>query len=111
MVALISAILPVALLLTSAGASVVPRTDSPPQCNTGPLQCCDSVMNSKDKSMSLLLGLLGVVVQGVDALVGIECNPINVIGLGGAGCNSNVVCCQNNNVGGLISIGCAPVIL
>ena len=49
--------------------------------------------------MSKLLGLLGVVVQGVDALVGLSCTPISIIGVdSGASCSGTAVCCQNNDV-------------
>ena len=49
--------------------------------------------------MSLLLGLLGIVLDGVDALVGLDCSPITVIGVGtGNECSAEAVCCENNNV-------------
>ncbi|KAJ8487052.1 hypothetical protein ONZ51_g4461 [Trametes cubensis] len=86
-------------------------TEPASSCSTGPIQCCNSVESASDPVGSLLLGLLGIVVQGVDVLLGLDCSPISVIGVGGGNCNTNVVCCQNNNVGGLISIGCVPVIL
>ncbi|RPD65517.1 fungal hydrophobin [Lentinus tigrinus ALCF2SS1-7] len=93
----------------------VTTTSSPPgstqpagSCSTGPVQCCDS---ASDPATSLLLGLLGIVLQG-DGEVGLDCSPITVIGAGtGNACSAHAVCCQNNNVGGLISIGCVPVIL
>ena len=54
---------------------------------------------ASDPAASLLLGLLGIVIQGVDALVGLDCSPITVIGVGtGNSCSANAVCCQNNNV-------------
>ncbi|KAL1944006.1 hypothetical protein VTO73DRAFT_3824 [Trametes versicolor] len=80
-------------------------------CSTGPIQCCNSVQSASNPLTSILLGLLGVVLQGVDANVGVGCSPISVIGVGGGNCNANAVCCQNNNVGGLLSVGCIPVIL
>ncbi|KAI0746819.1 fungal hydrophobin-domain-containing protein [Daedaleopsis nitida] len=81
-------------------------------CSTGPIQCCNSVSKASDPVSSLLLGLLGIVVEGVDVLLGLDCSPITVIGVGsGSACSANTVCCQNNNVGGLISIGCIPIIL
>ncbi|KAI0746814.1 fungal hydrophobin-domain-containing protein [Daedaleopsis nitida] len=80
-------------------------------CSTGPVQCCNSLEKSDSAAGSALLGLLGVVVQDITASIGLGCSPISVIGLGGGSCSSNTVCCQNNNVGGLISIGCVPVIL
>ncbi|KAI0360649.1 fungal hydrophobin [Trametes cingulata] len=83
-----------------------------PTCSTGPIQCCNSVASASDPVGSLLLGLLGIVVEGVDVLLGLDCSPISVIGVGtGNACSANTVCCENNNVGGLISIGCVPIIL
>ncbi|KAI1798185.1 fungal hydrophobin [Ganoderma leucocontextum] len=81
-------------------------------CSTGPVQCCNSVGTTNDAGFGAILGLLGIVLEGVDGLLGLGCSPITVVGVGsGNACSSNVVCCQNNNVGGLISIGCIPIIL
>ncbi|PIL27535.1 hypothetical protein GSI_10686 [Ganoderma sinense ZZ0214-1] len=81
-------------------------------CSTGPVQCCNSVGTANDAGFGAILGLLGIVLQGVEGLLGLGCSPITVVGVGsGNACSSNVVCCQNNNVGGLISIGCIPIIL
>ncbi|KAL1940841.1 hypothetical protein VTO73DRAFT_7882 [Trametes versicolor] len=80
-------------------------------CSTGPIQCCKSTESASSASGTALLGLLGIVVEGVDVLLGLDCSPITVIGAGGGACSANAVCCENNNVGGLISIGCVPVIL
>ncbi|EIN06924.1 fungal hydrophobin, partial [Punctularia strigosozonata HHB-11173 SS5] len=81
------------------------------QCNTGSLQCCNSVESASSASASLLLGLLGIVLDAVDVLIGVTCSPISVIGLGGSSCSANPVCCENNSFGGLISIGCVPITL
>ncbi|EIW55742.1 fungal hydrophobin [Trametes versicolor FP-101664 SS1] len=99
---------PVTKTVTVTAPAATPTGGS---CSTGPIQCCNSVQSSKSDAGSLLLGLLGIVVQGVDVLLGVGCSPISVIGVGGGSCNANTVCCQNNNVGGLISIGCVPIIL
>ncbi|KAI0823350.1 fungal hydrophobin-domain-containing protein [Trametes gibbosa] len=81
-------------------------------CSTGTLQCCDSVQKASNSGITVLLGLLGVVLQDVDVLVGLVCSPITVIGVGGgSSCSANTVCCQNNAYGGLVSIGCVPVTL
>ncbi|RPD65503.1 fungal hydrophobin [Lentinus tigrinus ALCF2SS1-7] len=79
-------------------------------CSTGPIQCCQSLEKADSAAGSAILSLLGVVVQDVTAQIGLTCSPISVVGVGaGSACNANAVCCQNNNVGGLISIGCLPV--
>ncbi|GJE95854.1 fungal hydrophobin [Phanerochaete sordida] len=80
-------------------------------CSTGPIQCCDSVQKASSPAAANLLGLLGIVVEGVDALVGLTCSPITVIGVGGGQCSATTVCCENNSFGSLISIGCVPIIL
>ncbi|KAI0646332.1 fungal hydrophobin [Trametes meyenii] len=88
---------------------------SPPgagSCSTGPVQCCNSAVEANSASGNLLLGLLGIVLGDLTGLIGLNCSPLSVIGVGsGNACSSNVVCCTNNNVGGLISIGCAPISL
>ena len=76
--------------------------------------------------MSGLLGLLGIVVEGLDGLIGANCSPLVV----GQDCSNTPVCCENSgdvsasNVGStlpaltigmllsqgnLISIGCIVI--
>ncbi|KAF5392802.1 hypothetical protein D9757_000926 [Collybiopsis confluens] len=81
---------------------------SPGSCSTGPIQCCNTVGTNSNPVISLLLGLLGIVVQDVNALIGATCSPA-ILGIGSAGCAAQAVCCQDNSHGGLISIGCVPV--
>ncbi|KAI9063622.1 fungal hydrophobin [Trametes sanguinea] len=78
-------------------------------CNTGPIQCCNSVESSTSAAGSAILSLLGLVIQDVGATIGLGCSPISAIGVGQSSCSANPVCCENNNVGGLISVGCVPV--
>ncbi|KJA15220.1 hypothetical protein HYPSUDRAFT_72210 [Hypholoma sublateritium FD-334 SS-4] len=79
------------------------------QCNTGSIQCCDSVQSASSKAVTTLLGLLGVVVSDVTALVGITCSPISVIGISGSSCSEQPVCCENDSFNGVIAIGCTPI--
>ncbi|TFK43772.1 hydrophobin [Crucibulum laeve] len=58
---------------------------------------------------SAALGLLGVVVQDVIALVGLTCDPISVIGVGDDSCSAQVVCCEDNSFHSIVAIGCTPV--
>ncbi|KAF8875223.1 fungal hydrophobin [Infundibulicybe gibba] len=81
-----------------------------PQCNTGDIQCCNSVQAvSGSSAVSGLLGLLGIVVQDVTALVGVTCSPITAIGIAGNQCSAQPVCCTNNSFNGLVAIGCTPI--
>ncbi|KAL5507775.1 hypothetical protein ACEPAH_5393 [Sanghuangporus vaninii] len=95
---------------TTVTVTATPTATQPAsQCNTSDLQCCNSVQSSGSSDAAGILGLLGVVLQGVDIPVGLTCDPISVIGLGSASCSAHPVCCENNSFGSLISIGCVPV--
>nr|AGC26950.1 hydrophobin [Polyporus umbellatus] len=106
------AIVVTALTLPLLAAATPVELEARQSCSTGSIQCCNTVEDAKSASASLLLGLLGIVVGDITGLIGLNCSPLNVVGVGsGNACSANAVCCQNNNVGGLISIGCVPVIL
>ncbi|KAJ3565974.1 hypothetical protein NP233_g7292 [Leucocoprinus birnbaumii] len=95
-----------------AAATAVPRTDTPPaggQCNTGTIQCCNQVQSSSSSLVGLLAGLLGIVLGPVEALVGVNCSPITVIGAGGNSCSAQPVCCTGNSFSGLLVLGCSPI--
>jgi hypothetical protein len=69
--------LPILLLATAASAAVIaPKLalrQSQAQCNTGSPECCNSVVSASSPQASVLLGLLGVVVGGLNTSVGITC--------------------------------------
>ncbi|THU75243.1 fungal hydrophobin [Dendrothele bispora CBS 962.96] len=100
---------PATTTTVTATAPATTQTISPSQCNTGPIQCCNSVQQASSPAATELCGLLGIVVQGADVLVGVTCNPISVIGIGGNSCNAQPVCCENNDFNGVVAIGCVPV--
>ncbi|KIJ48493.1 hypothetical protein M422DRAFT_127302, partial [Sphaerobolus stellatus SS14] len=81
------------------------------QCDTGVAQCCNSIQSASDPTAAGIFKSIGVVVQGVDALVGLSCTPITVVGAGGTNCAQQPVCCTDNRFQGLIQVGCAPVSL
>ncbi|KAK7692066.1 hypothetical protein QCA50_005471 [Cerrena zonata] len=94
-------------LTVSAPAATV--TIPANQCNTGTIQCCNQVVTAGSGLGGIILGLLNIVVTDLDILLGVKCNPLSVIGIGGNTCEAHPVCCENNAVGGLISIGCIPI--
>ncbi|CDO71947.1 hypothetical protein BN946_scf184940.g94 [Trametes cinnabarina] len=78
-------------------------------CSTGTLQCCGSTEEASSPAAAKLLGLLGIVLQDVDVLLGLDCSAITVVGVGsGSGCSAQTVCCEDTS-NSLVSIGCLPV--
>ncbi|KAI1797439.1 fungal hydrophobin [Ganoderma leucocontextum] len=81
-------------------------------CNTGSVQCCNQVSKANDNIVSTILGLIGLGGTAGDVLVGLQCSPLSVVGIGSASsCSQRPVCCENNSQGGLVSIGCIPITL
>ncbi|KAJ3565979.1 hypothetical protein NP233_g7294 [Leucocoprinus birnbaumii] len=104
---LISTIIALPALLVSAGNGY-PKPIPMSQCNIGNLHCCNSVQTTHQASS--LLNELGIAIGGaVSGLVGVTCNPIHVIGIGGNSCSQQPVCCSNNHFNGVVSLGCTPV--
>ena len=59
-----------------AAASPMPQSVS--QCNTGSMQCCQSVQNIDLTTLSSLGGLLGISVAGLVPTIGLTCSGISV---------------------------------
>ncbi|RDB27775.1 Fruiting body protein SC1 [Hypsizygus marmoreus] len=92
-----------------AAAVAVPRTIPASQCNPEALQCCDSVKSATQEGVPQLLGLIGIVVDGITAQVGLNCSPISVIGISGSSCAAQPVCCTGESFHSLVSVGCTPI--
>ncbi|KAF4600503.1 hypothetical protein EYR38_005132 [Pleurotus pulmonarius] len=75
------------------------------KCNSGPVQCCNSVEESSAPSVVDVLGLLGVVLDGLVGNVGLTCNSL----VGGGSCTTQTVCCDNVHFTGLVAMGCQPI--
>ncbi|KAF9528302.1 fungal hydrophobin [Crepidotus variabilis] len=91
------------------GGSPPPPPPPPSQCNTGPIQCCNSVQSANSPAALAALALVNVVVQDVTAQIGLTCTPVSVLALAGNSCSSQPVCCENNNFNGVVAIGCSPI--
>ncbi|EMD41208.1 hypothetical protein CERSUDRAFT_109835 [Gelatoporia subvermispora B] len=98
-------------LATLAAATPAPWGSSG-SSSSGTDLCCESVgAPSTNSGIASLLGLLGVVLQDIDVVVGVGCSPITVIGVGSGDCSSTTVNCGSTQVGGLVGIGCVPITL
>ncbi|KAF5325863.1 hypothetical protein D9611_000542 [Ephemerocybe angulata] len=104
------ALVSVAVAIPTGGPLEPPATIPASQCNTGPVQCCDSTQTDpSDPSLTAIFALLGINVEDVTAMVALTCSPISVIGLPGNSCSAQPVCCTNNTFNGLVALGCTPV--
>ena len=65
------------LAAATTGAIAAPQGGQQ-DCQTGQLQCCEQVGNATDPGIANELGILGIVLQDIDALVGLTCSPISV---------------------------------
>ncbi|KAF8963575.1 fungal hydrophobin-domain-containing protein [Flammula alnicola] len=90
-----------------AAASVLPRQSG--DCDTGSLNCCQSTQSSSTTSITELAGLLGIALPDLGALVGLNCSPLDILGIGGNSCSAQPVCCTSNTFSGLLALGCNPI--
>ncbi|TBU46837.1 fungal hydrophobin [Dichomitus squalens] len=99
-------------LLAVATALPAPKDgDSGGKCNTGEIHCCNTVGRSDDSSFTkYLTPLVQEAIKDLTTVIGVDCDPITVIGATLAGtCTAQPVCCENKSLGGLVNIGCVPV--
>ncbi|KAI0653889.1 fungal hydrophobin [Cubamyces menziesii] len=77
----------------------------------GGVVCCDVLLDPTSSSDTVaLFQLLGINLGNIAGSIGLGCKPFTVIGVGsGNACLSTPVDCLDNNVGGVISIGCVPI--
>ncbi|PFH49508.1 hypothetical protein AMATHDRAFT_63114 [Amanita thiersii Skay4041] len=90
-------------------AASIPRGG--PTCSTGEQQCCNHVQNVQnlDRGLEAFLSLIQVDVSQLTGSVGVQCDPVAVLGVSGQSCNQQTVCCDRNNFNGLVALGCNPV--
>ncbi|PPQ70606.1 hypothetical protein CVT26_013205 [Gymnopilus dilepis] len=77
-----------------AAATAIPRQSG--DCDTGPIQCCNSLQQSTSTNLGILQGLLGLLLPTLEGLIGLNCSPLSILGGGGNSCSQQPVCCENN---------------
>jgi hypothetical protein len=70
-------------LLTTASLILSTSAGAAGECNTGVIQCCQSLHQSQCEVGSLLAGLVGANIQDVNADVGFNCSPLSVAAVDG----------------------------
>jgi hypothetical protein len=105
-VALSSAIIASAM---PSGHSVTTTTRAESDCETGSLQCCNSVHKASDPEITNMLGpLSGILYPDPNTNVGVACTPLSVIGLNSNSCTAQPACCGNLVISGLLTSPCTP---
>jgi len=85
-------------------------------CNTGPIQCCGTLVSPTSAAGIKALGLVNAVIPNLTGMIGAQCSPLTVVGVGKGGSwyvlrlrdynlsaehnapdsSSTPVCCENN---------------
>ncbi|KZT24888.1 hypothetical protein NEOLEDRAFT_1134585 [Neolentinus lepideus HHB14362 ss-1] len=68
--------------LVLASAAPMPGGSTTSQCNTGALQCCQSVQEAGSDGHTAIIGLLGVAADLLNLPIGLNCSPITGGGIG-----------------------------
>ncbi|PPR08046.1 hypothetical protein CVT24_010845 [Panaeolus cyanescens] len=99
-----------AIRSVSAGGYFVDSEGIEYSCNSGPVQCCNSVQDVANFDTTSIAALIGVAVSDLTGQIGLQCNPITGIGVGtGANCASAPVCCEKNFQNQLVGVNCSPI--
>ncbi|KAF8418142.1 hydrophobin [Boletus edulis BED1] len=78
-------------------------------CNSGSVQCCQSVQSSYSYQVIELFGYLGIPLPAGGTQVGLTCSPVTLGGTStGSICTQQTVCCTGNSFYG-VSTACSPI--
>ncbi|KAJ7028066.1 hypothetical protein C8F04DRAFT_69386 [Mycena alexandri] len=97
----------VLIALAAAMPQSTPGVPPPPVTPPTTFMCCASVVSSTSPSATIIAGLLGVDISGLNVPIGLSCSPITVV----TGCGGVVVICDAPPAewGGLMAINCLPI--
>ncbi|KXN91884.1 Fruiting body protein SC3 [Leucoagaricus sp. SymC.cos] len=70
------------------------------KCNVGELDCCQSLQKPSSKPQQEALSLISATLGDINALIGLNCNPITGIGASITGCSAQPACCSKNSARG-----------
>lgn len=77
------------------------------ECNTGGVQCCNTIESSESESVSSVLAQQGFILQGQNIPIGLNCDSFATDSVG-SNCATQPVCCDKTLVGGF-GINCNPI--
>ncbi|OBZ78122.1 hypothetical protein A0H81_02283 [Grifola frondosa] len=100
-------------LLAAANPAPVPQS-SAEGCTllVDNLLCCQEFEPGDAPILGPIFELLGLLLPGVNTLVGLQCTSTNAVEVALGSClDGNVGCCDINDLGGVVALGCHPVTL
>ncbi|KAI0755529.1 fungal hydrophobin [Fomes fomentarius] len=101
--------LAIAVMPLLAAANPITGNPHNSTCSSGPVQCCDTSALASTPKGADALGLLGIVLEDLNVVLGLQCIPISIIGVGlSASCKNQAMCCQDNSHGA-VAIDCLPI--
>ncbi|EMD35900.1 hypothetical protein CERSUDRAFT_96125 [Gelatoporia subvermispora B] len=100
----------VAAALLAAPALVVALPQSSgSECQPAQVQCCDTMAPGDSDHMRAVGKALKMNVDE-SKWYGTGCSQSGLLGLGGGtSCTTSPMCCEGNDFGGLIGLGCLPI--
>lgn len=81
----------------------------PPSCGTAQTLCCNSFASQVPAGVAALLLPLGINISSVTSPIGLECVAIDLMGPNGDSCTTQILCCTNVLIPGIIAEGCSPL--
>jgi len=91
------------------GPSARPKTPKKASCKTGPVECCQSVVDVHSPTATKVLNALKIWVgQDDDYDVGLSCASVDTFKHGQSDCNASLVCCEDDTHKGIIDLKCTP---
>ncbi|KAG2153624.1 hydrophobin [Suillus bovinus] len=99
-----------AVVFLAALAVATPLTLRDGQCNTGNVQCCESATTTSEYNASARRNGLAELPTTLSGYVGQSCTPLGIAALSsGASCRQQPMCCSNNQMNGVVNVGCTPI--
>ncbi|THH13559.1 hypothetical protein EW146_g6669 [Bondarzewia mesenterica] len=108
-VAILSAVMGFTAVVSAMPGRMFSHNSLKNQCNTGTVQCCNTIEDASSDNMSKMLAEEGLVIQGQNTPIGLNCDAFADDGglASGSNCASQPVCCDRVEAG--FAINCSPV--
>lgn len=82
----------------------------PSICANGSPQCCSQAIAVNQTSVDLTrFGVNETVNVAMGTILGIQCSPITLVGVGSVQCTQQVLCCGGALSNGLVDVNCTAV--